>query len=66
MYSLAMDIQCLENLCKREPGDYLAEFELGEMKQKYERLERIEKLGLRLIVCSQVNDYSTDSDSQVS
>lgn len=60
MYSLAMDIQCLEGLCKREPGDYLAEFELNEMKEKFKKLERIEKMGLRLIVCSRLSEPCTD------
>ncbi len=62
MFVLQEEIKRLEEVSKRDPGDYLSAFELAEARISLDKLGRIEKLGLKLILGGKyVKQASTNS-----
>lgn len=49
MFLMQDAILLLEAKLAKDPGDYMVDFELGELRSKYVLLERRERLGLSVI-----------------
>lgn len=58
MWALKLRIDTLEWYHQNDPGDYMVEFELNELRIEMDKLERTQKLGL---VCLQGGQLSKPS-----
>jgi hypothetical protein len=56
MWEISQRINSLAYWVKADPNDYMSRFELEELHHEYNKLERIEKLGLKLILGFKTTD----------
>lgn len=66
MWNIKQRIDFLALRAVRDPGDYLIRFELDELTVKFNRLMRIEKLGLRVLEGGRSSSSSTEEKPQAS
>ena len=66
MWEIKQRMEALELWVLADPGDYLLQFELDELRIEFKRLSQMEKLGLRVIQGGQSSNPSTPLKVQTS
>ncbi len=67
MWGIKKRIDFLKQCLKADPGDYMIEFELNELLIAYDKLGRIDRMGLKLVYGGlHPSSSSTDKSRQVS